>query len=75
MPRGANTPTPVLPRDYYKKSVEMGSTFGEFRLGFMYLKGRGVERDVDEALSYLKKAADKGHLKAKEIYDRVSSRF
>lgn len=54
---------------------EIGSLFGEYRLDIMHLKGLGVSQDRDEALYWLKRAAEKGHPKAKEVYERISSRF
>lgn len=42
-----------------------GHTSGECDLGYCYLKGKGVERDLVKASQYLCKAAEKGHLHAK----------
>ena len=59
----------------HEKAIEMGSPFSEFRLGRMYLRGEGVAQDRDEGLKWIKRAADKGHPMAKEVYERVSSRW
>lgn len=53
--------------ELYRKGAELGSTFGEMRLGRAYMKGIGVRRDREEGLKWIRLAADKGHPKAMQI--------
>jgi TPR repeat protein len=41
-----------------------------FRLGWMYARGDGVEKDEKEAFRWYHKAADKGHKGAKDALER-----
>lgn len=47
---------------YYKKATELGpNSHAEYALGRMYLRGRGVASDPDEAVKWLKLAAEHGN--------------
>ncbi|GHU03619.1 hypothetical protein FACS1894205_0470 [Alphaproteobacteria bacterium] len=47
--------------DYYKKAAQTGpNKDAEYALGRMYLRGRGVKPDPDEAVKWLKMAAEHG---------------
>lgn len=43
----------------------MGYPSGTMNLGLCYLKGIGLNKDVERAMEYLKRAAKKGNLEAK----------
>jgi TPR repeat protein len=53
--------------------AEQGDSKGQFNLGFMYAKGKGVEQDYSKALYWYKKAAEQGLTRAQNnigtIYD------
>lgn len=40
--------------------AERGEADAQFKIGFMYYHGRGVERDIDEGMRWLRLAADQG---------------
>lgn len=50
--------------DWYRKSAAQGNAAGEFGLGQMYLKGEGVEKDLEKARTYILLAAEKNELLA-----------
>lgn len=50
--------------DWYRKAAAQGNAAGEFGLGQMYLKGEGVEKDVEKARTYIRLAAEKNELLA-----------
>lgn len=50
--------------DWYRKSATQGNAAGEFGLGQMYLKGEGIEKDVEKARTYIRLAAEKNELPA-----------
>jgi TPR repeat protein len=50
--------------EWYRKAAAQGNAAGEFGLGQMYLKGEGVEKDVEMAHTYIRLAAEKNQLLA-----------
>ncbi len=44
--------------------AQHGDADAQFKVGYMYLHGRGVDRDFDSALRWLTLAADQGHAEA-----------
>ena len=46
---------------YYRAAAEQGNTRGLAGLGEMYVKGEGVEKDLDEGRRYFIEAAELGH--------------
>lgn len=50
--------------EWYRKAAAQGNAAGEFGLGQMYLKGEGVEKDVEKARTYIRLAAEKNELLA-----------
>jgi TPR repeat protein len=44
--------------------AEAGDADAEFKIGFMYLHGRGTNRDYDLAVEWLEKAGEQGHAEA-----------
>jgi TPR repeat protein len=51
----------------FKRAAEGGLAEGLYNLGLLYDQGIGCELNNDTALEYCRKAAYKGHAKAKEI--------
>ena len=47
-----------------RKAAEMGSSSGQFRLGYCYDEGLGVTQDYAEAVKWFRKAANQGHARA-----------
>ncbi len=47
---------------YFQKAAEMGSTDAMLRVGRAYFAGDGVEKDLDAAYTWFKRAADAGDL-------------
>ncbi|MDD1627427.1 MAG: sel1 repeat family protein [Methylococcaceae bacterium] len=64
---------PLLPA-VVRQSAEQGDAKAQARLGAMYLLGRGVEKDEQQAAEWMLKAANKGNVEAQVIiaamYDR-----
>ena len=44
-----------------QKAAVQGSAWAQVRLGWMYLKGRGVSQDDAQAVAWFRKAAEQGH--------------
>jgi TPR repeat protein len=49
----------------FRTAAEAGNETAEFNLGVMYLTGRRIEQDAEEALRWFKRAAARGHTGAK----------
>ncbi|GAF65495.1 hypothetical protein BTS2_2393 [Bacillus sp. TS-2] len=64
--------------NWYKKAVEKGFSDAEFRLGWMHEKGRGgLTKDLNQALTYYRLAASKGHKTAQDyvnVYEQLNRR-
>ena len=45
---------------WYRKAAEQGNADAQYRLGFMYAHGKGVEKDEVEAARWYYKAAERG---------------
>jgi TPR repeat protein len=48
--------------EWYRKAAEQGHAGGEYGLGYMYAIGEGVEKDVEQARTWIMRAAEKNHL-------------
>jgi hypothetical protein len=46
--------------DWYRKAADQGNITAEIRLGDLYRDGRGVARDMAQAVAWYRKAADQG---------------
>ena len=46
--------------ELFKQSAELGYTKAEFKLGYMYAKAKGVDKDEKKAREWYEKAANKG---------------
>ena len=51
-----------------------GITEAEYRLGLMYLEGRGVEQSRDKAARWFRRAAQKGHDQAAAALEGLASK-
>lgn len=47
-----------MAKKYFEKSIQVGGTIAGYYLGEIYLKGLGVQKDIEKAVEYYKKAAD-----------------
>lgn len=47
--------------EWYRKAADQGNADGEFGLGQMYLKGEGVQKDLEQARTLILRAAEKNH--------------
>jgi len=54
---------------WYRIAIEQGSAAGEMGLGGMYLKGEGVKKDEEKALSLIQHAAQ-SYLPAAELLEK-----
>ncbi len=50
--------------DLWKPLAENGIAEAQFRIGFLYYKGRGVKKDFEEAAVWFRKAMKQGHFLA-----------
>jgi len=50
----------------------MGNSAAMNNIGVCYEDGRGVTKDINLAKEWYKKAAAKGHVGAKEAFDRLN---
>ncbi len=50
--------------EWYRKAAQQGNAAGEFGLGVAYANGEGVAVDLQQAQSWIKRAADKDYLRA-----------
>jgi TPR repeat protein len=57
--------------DYYKKSANAGNSEGSFMTAELYRLGEGVEKNLNEAIVYYKKAFSLNHPSAGEILYKV----
>ena len=57
---------------WYRKSAEQGNATAQNNIGMLYLNGKGVNKDHDQAKLWLQKAADQGDLTAKGNLSRIS---
>jgi len=58
----------------YCKASKLGSIEAQYRLGLLYLYGRGVPRNIDFASSLFSQAAQQGHAKALNMLEAVRLR-
>ncbi|MDO4204210.1 MAG: tetratricopeptide repeat protein [Selenomonadaceae bacterium] len=49
---------------WYQKSAESGNHWGQMRLGYSYMEGLGVEKDLSVGAMWTRKAADQGDITA-----------
>lgn len=56
----------------FKKSIKQGNTDSLFSLGILYLQGKGVEKDVEYAISLIMRAKKANHPVAMFYYDIIN---
>jgi len=49
---------------WYFKAAEQGYDEAQYKLGWYYLRGIGVEKDINQSRCWFRKAADQGHQRA-----------
>jgi TPR repeat protein len=52
---------------YYTQAAKQGNTEAIYKIGYMYLEGRGIKQDYIKAYKYIAKAAEKGHHVSKSL--------
>jgi len=52
---------------FYTKSAHQGDPISQYNLGVMYKDGKGVNKDIGEAIFWLKKASNQGLLEAQYL--------
>lgn len=52
----------------WKEAAEIGSSEAQYQLGICYYNGKGVKQDYIEAIKWIRRAADKGHLRAQKTF-------
>ncbi len=61
---GVDQPSPRIAADYYLEAAELGFAEAQLSLATLYRQGRGVERDLEQALAWLYQAAAQRHPEA-----------
>ena len=56
---------------YGTEAAYHGCKSSQYILGMCYLKGTGVEKDLEKARMWLGRAADKGHVEARKMLDSL----
>lgn len=46
---------------WYQKAADQGDAQGQTLLGFLYLQGKGVQRDYQQALKWFQKSGEQGN--------------
>lgn len=59
--------------NYYEKAADSGDANAQYYVGVCYAGGVGVEKDLNKAIEYLKKAADQGSDAAKETLKKLGN--
>ena len=59
---------------WFQKAAGRGQPRALFLLGECYEEGHGVQEDLEKALEYYQKAADKGYRSAQEAIDRLKGK-
>ena len=52
---------------FYTKSAQQGDPISQYNLGVMYKDGKGVNKDIGEAIFWLEKASNQGFLEAQYL--------
>ena len=50
----------VRAAEWYRRAADRGHPYAQYNLGFMYLRGEGVEASPNEGLQWLRRSADQG---------------
>jgi TPR repeat protein len=57
---------------YNQELADKGDAYGQLRMGERYLKGEGVEKDLDKARRYLQMSADQGNGTARKLLEQLN---
>jgi len=60
-------------KDWYGKAADQKLADAEFRLGYMYEKGLGVEQSNQDAIDHYTKAVRAGSVDAQRALDRLAT--
>ena len=66
--RSQNQVPPAEQERQLKAFAKRGDTDAQFELGLRYLTGEGFEKNEEEGIAWLQKAAEAGHLRAMHVY-------
>ena len=70
--RGQGRPAdPAAALTWYRRAAQQGDVHAQFRLGFLYAYGRGVERDDVEAAGWYARAAERGNEAARAALEQL----
>ena len=59
--------------EYYQLSADQGDASAQYKLGYMYKNGYGVEQSYQKVIEYYQLAADQGNTKAQRNVDYIKS--
>src|SRR5262249_7233772 len=65
---GPADPAPAV--GWYRRAAAQGDVHAQFRLGFLYAYGRGVDRDDVEAAIWYRRAAEQGNEAARTALEQ-----
>ncbi len=68
---GPVSPNPAKAFEWCEKSADHGYVVAIYKLGEYYLNGTGVEKDLEKAAFWLRKAANRHLVNAKELLDTI----
>ena len=57
-------------KNWYEKAALLGDENAQINLGFMYMSGQGIPKDMKKAAMYIKKAKDNGNEKAASLWEQ-----
>ncbi|RFA31503.1 hypothetical protein CAI21_02180 [Alkalilimnicola ehrlichii] len=56
-----------------RAEAQEGNPDAQYALGYMYFNGQGVEPDLDEAMEWIRRAAEQGHRPALEALTQLAA--
>lgn len=57
---------------WYSKAAGLGNSYAMQKCADCYFQGKGVEKDINKAIEWYKKAVDNGDISAKEKLDKIN---
>ncbi|MCX7256839.1 MAG: tetratricopeptide repeat protein, partial [Polaromonas sp.] len=58
--------------DWYRKSAALNNHVAQYSLGMMYMRGRGVPKDMVQARAWLIQSAEQGYDKARSALQEIA---
>ena len=58
--------------EYYTRSADLGNSDAQINLGYMYIAGQGLKKDLQKAAHYINKAKMLQHPKAQTLWDEFN---